>query len=315
MDNQTIQSSAYSPAGISSFFQIHGSLKNPKGAIGGGFTITKGVTTHVKIQKSEKRKIEIYINNVLRRNAETSRRVVDTLLMRYIEMPLKVSIRHDIEPPIGAGFGTSAAGALSLALALSKALKINLTLEEAAKIVHESEIINRTGLATVAALTVGGCVVTYKAGPPGICQILKIPVDPDIRLVAAYFNQKITREIFKIPNFDKIINRWGEKTLEIILKDPSVETMLKASKKFSLNAGLTTKKIRATIKVMECSGALAAAQNMIGEAAHAAVYKEDIDLIVENLRKEIMPKRIIISEIGGTPKILTPLFRTATIKY
>jgi pantoate kinase len=170
-------------------------------------------------------------------------------------------------------------------------------------------------LATVAALTVGGCVVTYEPGPPGICKILKIPVDPNLRLVTAYFTTRNTQEILQIPNFDRQINKWGDITLHTILQDPNVETLLTASREFALRIGLMTEKVETTIKLMEHAGAVAATQNMIGEAAHAIAYKDDLSLIVENLKKNIKPKRILVSEIGGTPKILTPLLETATLKH
>ena len=64
---------AFSPAGISSFFEIYD--RTPEGTLitslervgarGGGFVIEKGVLTEVSITESEKPSTEVYINNKL----------------------------------------------------------------------------------------------------------------------------------------------------------------------------------------------------------------------------------------------------------
>jgi pantoate kinase len=307
MEKNILQGLAFSPAGITSFFRIHGSAQNPSGATGGGLTITRGVKTHVIAETAKKTQIKIFINGIVRDDAKTSRCVVDKLIHRSTSTSLKITVNHFVEPPIGAGFGTSAAAALSLTLALSQALRLNLTTEEGSVIAHESEVENQTGLGTIAALMIGGCVVTYKPGPPGVCKILRLPIDPDLKVVAAYYNSTLTSEILQLPNLKKRIDNWGDKILQKILENPQVDTLLQASKEFAIQTGFASEKIMKTIKVMEYSGALAAAQNMLGEAVHAVAYDEEIPSIVSNLRKKVKPTRILISEIGGSPRTYIPL--------
>ncbi|MEM3464238.1 MAG: hypothetical protein QXL91_05180, partial [Candidatus Bathyarchaeia archaeon] len=134
---------AFSPAGISSFFEICDTLPNGKpitdlekvGARGGGFGIKKGVTTEVRVSEADHNSINIYINGRDTPEAETTRTVVEMLLERADGF-YNVEISHWVDVPIGAGFGTSACGALTAALALSKALGLKLTLNQLGRTAH-----------------------------------------------------------------------------------------------------------------------------------------------------------------------------------
>jgi mevalonate kinase len=52
----------------------------------------------------------------------------------------EVTVDHHLEVPIGAGFGTSGAAALSLALALNNIFGLGMSKAEAAQIAHVAEI-------------------------------------------------------------------------------------------------------------------------------------------------------------------------------
>ncbi|MGC8849012.1 MAG: hypothetical protein ACP5QI_00880 [Candidatus Bathyarchaeia archaeon] len=307
--NVVTQASAYSPAGISSFFRIHGPMENPTGATGGGFTITRGVRTTVTVKTSPIRRVTVSYNGVPARagGAVASLRVAGVLLERAFHTPVEVSVEHIIDPPVAAGFGTSAASALSLALALSEALGLKLTLREAAEIAHTAEVESRTGLGTVAALTVGGCVVTFKPGPPGECRILRIPLHPDLRIVAAYFRSKPTNMILKERGLERRVNRFGDEALRRVLSDPRAETLLSASRDFAVKTGFATGRVIRALEVAEAAGALGGAQNMLGEAIHVVAYRDDVNHIIEALTEKVKPKRILASSIGGKPQILEPI--------
>ena len=68
----------------------------------------------------------------------------------------EIIVEHHVEVPLGAGFGTSGAAALSLALALNEALSLGLSKIEAAQLAHVAEVECKTGLGTVIAETFGG---------------------------------------------------------------------------------------------------------------------------------------------------------------
>ncbi|MGE5379344.1 MAG: pantothenate kinase, partial [Candidatus Saccharibacteria bacterium] len=89
--------------------------------------------------------ITIAINGT-RSEAPVTRTAIGLLLG---DRPLDVVVETRLQLPVGAGFGMSAAGALSAAFALTKAAARDSSAAFAAA--HRAELMNRTGLGDVAA--------------------------------------------------------------------------------------------------------------------------------------------------------------------
>ncbi|MBT8171529.1 hypothetical protein KJN74_01480, partial [Candidatus Bathyarchaeota archaeon] len=106
-----------------------------------------------------------------------------------------------------------------------------------------------------------------------------------------------TKEIFSSPKKRKIINYWGQKTLNRILGEPSLENFMEASKIFAIKTGFATNRIKKLIKLSENNGAIGSAQNMIGEAVHALVTVENVEPVYEVFRKFLPDEKIIIANI------------------
>jgi len=302
---------AFSPAGISSFFEICDTLPNGKpitdlekvGARGGGFGIKKGVTTEVYVTEAEKSGniISIYINGRNAPEAETTRTVVDMLLERA-DGNFHVEVRHWVEVPIGAGFGTSAGGALTTALALSKALGLKLTLNQLGKIAHAAEIKCKTGLGTVAPLTVGGgCVVTVEPGAPGTAIIDRIPISEDYVVVAGVFGSIPTREVLSLPEKRQAVNKWGKLTLEKILAEPSLENFLACCREFAEKTGFATERVCRLFRAADKAEAIGAAQNMVGEAVHALTTSENAERVAQAFKRILPEEKVLVAnvELGG----------------
>ncbi len=295
---------AFSPAGISSFFEICDRTPDGKlipdpeqiGARGGGFAISKGVSTEVSLAEAKGKQIRVFINGKLWPEAETTRTVVETLLEKVLET-YHVTVRHRVGVPIGAGFGSSAAGALGTALALSKALDLNLTYNQLGRIAHVAEVRCQTGLGTVGPLMLGGCIVTTEPGAPGYASIDRIPVSPDHRIVTGTYRPFSTKEMLSSQEKRGIINEWGRRTLEKILADPSLENFMRACKEFAVGTGLVTSRVRKLIELAEKAGAVGAAQNMVGEAVHALVTVDKVEDVVQAFKKVMPSEKIIIAKI------------------
>jgi len=298
------QAKAYSPAGISSFFEICDTMRegNPIrdlekiGARGGGFGIQKGVATSVNVSRAEANDIKIYINGKNAPEAETTRTVADMLLRKTTESH-KIVIKHKVDIPIGVGFGSSAGGALTTALALSRALGLSLTYNELGRIAHAAEVKCKTGLGTVGPLMLGGCILTLEPGGPGIAVIDRIPISADYVIVAGVYGRIPTREVLSSPEKRAVVNRWGRKTLDDILAEPSLEHFLSCCCEFAEKTGFMTDRLRASVKLALKAGAIGAAQNMVGEAVHALTTMENVDNVVEAF-KGVMPQdKILVSRI------------------
>ena len=292
---------AFSPAGISSFFEICDSTADGKpitnleqvGARGGGFSIEKGVLTDVSVAKAENPAIITFINDRLHPEAETTRTIVQMLLKKTQET-YKVVVKHRIDVPIGAGFGSSAAGALTTALALSRALNLNLTYNQLGRIAHIAEVKCKTGLGTVGPLMLGGCILTIEPGSPGTALIDRIPISADNVIVAGVIGSIPTKELLSSSQRRREVNRWGRKTLENILAEPSVENFLACCLDFAQKTGFMTERLRKLTKLAEKAGAIGVAQNMVGEAIHALTTLDNADQVVEAF-KQVLPESQILA--------------------
>ena len=296
---------AFAPAAISSFFEIH-DTQNGKpiadlekvGAIGGGFGLEKGVATTVTAEEATKNSINVFINSKPAVEAKTTRQVIEALLTKTTTK-YAVTVEHQVDVPIGAGFGTSAGGALTAGLALREALGLPLTYNQIGKIAHVAEIQCQTGLGTVSSLTFsGGCVLVVEPGAPGICQIDRIPITPDYMVVAGYFKSNIPKKpVLSSPERKQEINCYGKKTLEAILSEPRLENFLECCWEFSQKAGFATENTRQLVKSAKKAGAVGAAQNMIGEAVHAVVHEENAALVAEAFKQTLPQQQVIVSKI------------------
>lgn len=298
------QAKAFSPAGISSFFEIcdrdgRGRLiENPLriGAHGGGFVISKGVTAKVEVKEAEANRISVYINGKLAPEAKTSETVVKKILSR-IEGAYEVRVEHNVQVPIGAGYGASGAGALAVGLALNEALALRLTYNEVGRIAHVAEVECKTGLGTVAPLMLGGAVVTIKSGGPGLCLIDRIPLKPNYRIVSGCFGPIATKTVLASPEVRKRVNRFGRETLDNILEDTSIQNFMASCKSFAAKVGLMSSRVRKLIDAMEKAGAIGATQNMVGEAAHALVEEDRIEKMAEAAGRLMRSDKIYIAKI------------------
>jgi len=301
----TRTSKAFSPAGISSFFEICDQTPDGRpmrdlervGARGGGFGLKKGVFTEVNVAESRAKNIKIFINGRHAPEAETTQTVVDMLLER-VDKQYSIEVKHTVEVPIGAGFGASAGGAVGTALALCKALNLNLTYREIGRIAHVAEVKCKTGLGTVSGIMFGGCVLVLEPGAPNHGVVDRIPILPDFNIVAGVFQPRLTSRFLESTRKRAIINEAGQKTLERILSEPSLENFLHCCRWFAERTGLATRRVVKLMAAAEEAGAIGAAQNMLGEAVHALVERNKVKSVVEVFERVLLPERIVVAEVS-----------------
>lgn len=295
---------AFSPSGISSFFEICDTT--PKGTLildlekvgarGGGFGIQKGTKTAVSVLKSKINEIHVFINEKKAPRAETTRAVAQALL-EETDGTHKILVKHQVEVPIGAGFGSSAAGALNTALALSKTLNLNLTYNQLGRIAHIAEVKCKTGLGTVGPLMLGGCILTLEPGAPGIALIDRIPITTKHVIVAGVFGPTPTKAVLSSPEKRKTVNKWGRKTLETILDEPSLENFMTCCCDFAMKTGLMTERLRSLAKLALKAGAIGAAQNMVGDAVHALTTLDNAENVVHAFKRVLPQEKILVSRV------------------
>ena len=287
---------AFSPAGISSFFEIKDRrpdgrrFKNPAraGARGGGIVVSRGIMTKLRLKPAGKSKVVVRINGRVARNAKTTISTVSRLLALSREKYF-VTVEHNVRIPIGAGYGASAAGALSAALAFAEAAGLGLSVNHLGTVAHLAEIASGTGLGTVGPILTGGFVITKKAGAPGIAVIDRLPVSPRLKVVSACFGPISTKAVLRSKRVRERVNALGRSAFRSIASNPTPRNFMEASKTFAIALGLMDRRTARLLDLMNDAGAIGATQNMVGQAVHA-IAEEDIAHRIVMLAKKEFPR-------------------------
>ncbi|MFQ6053062.1 MAG: GHMP kinase, partial [Candidatus Bathyarchaeia archaeon] len=232
------ESSAFAPGHLTGFFQICDEAADPKrrGSRGAGFSTTLGVHTTVKVERAARNSVTIAMNGEVTPAAFVSENVARRMLSA-LDRPHRVRVDHLVETPIGAGFGSSGGGALSLALALNEALGLGLTRIETAQVAHLAEIDCGTGLGTVIAEFAGGFGVLVEPGAPGIGRTVKFGHSGLVG-VCLPFGPIPTRDALADPALRRRINELGGRFVDELQRSRDPELFMQLSRRFAEHVGL-----------------------------------------------------------------------------
>jgi pantoate kinase len=294
------EAAAFAPCHITGVFQIFDQSADAlrRGSKGAGVSLDLGAKTTVKIKKGSKYNLKVSINNHIAKSAQVSERVVDAFLSRFSDKtPLEISVEHHIEAPIGAGFGTSGAAALSLALALNEASGLEMSKLEAAQIAHIAEVECKTGLGTIIAETFGGFEIRVKPGAPGIGEIKRLSV-PDDTLVACHvFGPLSTEESLTNPKTRARINRFGGELVKELVNAPTTINFMRLSRRFAEHVGLITERVRGILDAADRAGVVCS-MPMFGESAFTVTDQEGAERILQIFRKSALSGQTIVSKVN-----------------
>lgn len=265
--------SVFVPGHITGFFTVENhEIKLKNGSCGAGFLLSKGVKTTV----SSSDELVMDVN----RGDST---VIDEVLS-IMETDSNFKITQDIQLPVGAGFGTSAASALSLTLALNEFLNLGYSEELCGQIAHMAEVNLGGGLGDVIAQTGKGLVLRTKPGAPGIGEIKTF--EEDVFIGWKTFGGIETSSIIKDPHHREVISASGVKYLELFEDEPTLENFLTFSLKFSEDTKLMSDEVKNTVEYINSSSdILGSSMAMLGNTVFVFAYSEDAlkNLKIENL--------------------------------
>ena len=268
-----MNSSVFVPGHITGFFSIENheiSLKN--GSCGVGFLLSKGVKTII----SPADKLTVDVN-------QGDRTVIDQVL-DILQVDTNFKITQDIGLPIAAGFGTSAASALSMTLALNEFLNLGYSKELCGQIAHMAEINLGSGLGDVIAQTGRGLVLRTQPGAPGIGEIKSF--EHDAFVAYKTFGKIETSEVIRDDHFRNLISMSGLKYVEMFKKEPTLENFLSFSNSFSREIDLMSDEVEDLIKHFNSSSdILGSSMAMLGNTAFAFAHDEEAfkDLAIKDL--------------------------------
>ncbi|MFP3985223.1 MAG: pantoate kinase [Candidatus Bathyarchaeia archaeon] len=293
------EAKAFSPCHITGFFQIIDHPADPLyvGSRGAGVSISQGVETVVKVEKTLNSSLQVRINDLASNSAQVSKHVVDAFRSRFKEMEnFQIIVEHHVAVPIGAGFGTSGAAALSLALALNEVFGLGISKIEAAQLAHIVEIKCKTGLGTVIAETFGGVEVRVKPGAPGIGEINHMLVPKGYVIACLTFASLPTRKILTDTEIRRRINEFGGKLVDDLIEEPNVTNFMKFSRQFAERVGLVTKRIRRVWNAADNAG-FVCSMPMFGESTFTLAERESIEKLSKIFHKHGSTGKIFVSEI------------------
>jgi pantoate kinase len=240
------------------------------GSTGAGVNLQQGVTTVVRISRASRTKLAIAFNGKPLAHPVVSRAVVHEHLERSSET-LRVNVSHKGILPMGCGYGTSGAGALSLSLALNEALGSYLSNIEAAQIAHKAEVKYRTGLGTVTSAFYGGLVIRTLAGAPGIAEVKKIVPPSSLRVVSATFGPISTAGVLTNKGLRKRINLCGRGLVSLQVKSPETNTFIRLSQRFADCLGIFSPRLREALARMQRRHIMSSMM-MIGDSLFTVVH-------------------------------------------
>jgi pantoate kinase len=256
-----MRGSAFVPGHITGFFEIFDDVDSIKaGSKGAGIVLDKGVYTTVKVKEGYG--ISVTLNGEPC-ECPVSRGVIRDILT-FAGTKYDVEVIHELEVPMRQGFGASGAGAFGAAIAASKALGLDLTMNQCGEIAHRAEVLNRTGLGDVIAQSVGGLVIRTKPGAPGTGATDRLFSEERL-LVFTIGDEVDTKSVLLDSVKIEKINKTGRACLKELLKNPNPENFLSLSKKFALKTGLVEKRLYLALETLEDKG-ITASVSMLGNS-------------------------------------------------
>lgn len=251
-----MRATAFCPAHITGFFQIceHEDLLR-MGSRGAGICISKGATSAVELEDGQG--IQVIIDG------EEDRAPVTTGALEHLLMKkdFHARVETELELPMAQGFGMSAAGALSAALATAELLDIPR--HKAFQAAHLSEIVNKGGLGDVSALSAGGVTFRAKEGLPPWGEVRRVPGEVEL-IICILDSGILTSEILSDRDKVERINRVGGRCAQEMGTDLSVQNLFRLSREFAFQTGLMGPRVERCIRELEGTGA--ASMVMIGNS-------------------------------------------------
>jgi len=246
---------------VTGFFSPDLTARDPRGrgSTGAGVVLELGVTADARWEPGNRNAVRIEgdVPGPLPISEEVARRLVPSNSGR-------VTVRLTHQMPVGQGFGMSAAGALSTALAV--ATIFGIPRQRAIEVAHLTELFGGGGLGGVAAILGGGLEFRVRAGVPPLGRVLRRPFPPvlfvgvvggPIPSPRVLSDARVLRRIARAAN-----EAWGEKRV------PMVSEFLDASQRFTDRAGIASPPLLRVLRAIRSEGGWAA-QAMFGTSFFA----------------------------------------------
>lgn len=285
---------------ITAFFMIADTSEDllHKGSLGAGFNIKRGVITDVQLSQTKSHEVFFENHQENEQSAGITFYVVNQLEQLLQRSLPSLSIHHRFDIPIGAGYGSSAAAALSTVFAINELLNLQIPELKLFQIAHKAEISNKTGLGDVLGLYANSAFEQrVKEGAPGIGNIQKLDFDTREYDLYTYSVGPLSKKyLLTDPTKRKMITEQGDIAIKSFELDPTFENFCFVSLEFAKNINLIPKNLWDLIYSLPST--IKGSQIMLGESLFFFVPKS------ENISKFItlkMTKEELVNETVKKP--------------
>jgi pantoate kinase len=297
MTNRFSSSNWAVPGHITGLFEIVLS-NNPlqMGSRGAGFSIDNPIFTTVSYEKNDEPGIEIFYNNEKITgdvDLEVTKNFGDFCQDKHLV------ITHFSKLPIGAGFGTSGAGALGTAFALNEICKTNYSKEKLGQIAHQAEVICHTGLGDVISQLQGGAEIRTEAGAPGYGSIKDFIWPSKMLVLSANLGELSTKAIITNTKYVYKINDISQDLLSKLRLKPILGTFLDVSYEFAQKIGLMSSEVSSLLQELhkrDYNGSMI----MLGKSIFVVGKKNELEKCSKYLKEHYPEINCWINNLAST---------------
>lgn len=274
------RATAFCPGHVTGLFEIHDEAQDVdrRGSRGAGFSLARGAVSRVDVAPAESLRIDVALDGT-EQEAPVTREAVTQLLREAVrtgKVPLnrdapkgsrarvQVTVATELQLPVSQGFGMSAAGALSAALALARCLRLGRS--DALRAAHAADVLQRGGLGDVIAASQGGFEIRAAPGLPPYGTLSRF-VGYGECVLCVVGESLETRAILSDPERRAAVNEAGARCLAPLLQAPQLDVFLDASLRFARESRLLTPALDRAILAASPHGK--ASMSMLGNSVFA----------------------------------------------
>jgi len=244
---------AFVPGHVTGFFTVDRDEDPTRaGSRGGGIALSDGVS--VTVEPADETAVTLDGEAV---EMDAVARVLGALRA-------EARVTAETPLPLGSGFGVSGGVALGTALAANSVFERGLSYNELVTIAHGAEVQAGTGLGDVVAQARGGVPLRLEPGGPQYNYVDAVP--ERARIEYHTLGALSTPDI--VGGDTEILTEAGERALSMVVKEPTLDTLTRASRQFSREAEILTDDVRSVISDVADAGG-DAAMAMLGETVFA----------------------------------------------
>jgi pantoate kinase len=246
-------SRAFVPGHVTGFFSVH-EADDPEraGSRGAGLALSAGVT--VEIERAADTSMQL--------NDEPAAMEAVTRVLTALDAEARVTATTDL--PVAAGFGVSGAAALGTALAANRLFDRGRSENELVALAHAAEVEAGTGLGDVVAQARGGVPIRLDPGAPEYGRLDAVPARSRVEYLT--LGERSTEAVLS-GSTDRLSAVGVDRLVELV-DDPTLPTLMAASRRFAREADLLTPEVEGVIEDVQAAGG-EAAMAMLGETVFA----------------------------------------------